>query len=299
MRPSARQIAAFTQAARARSFSRAAAALGVTQSSITQHVARLEATIGAQLFIRRRAGLELTRAGRELFELTDRLQTLEELVIERIASYGALEGGHLRVIANAPRPVMPAIARFNAAHPDVAVTLELHDWTRAMALLRDRSVDVGVITEPERRDGLWIREIERTRYAAHMRREHRLASAASVGLADLAHETVLLPEDGSFTQRIVAAKLDASGMSFRRTLQTRTFPLIKEGVLHGLGVGVMLRDSTYPSTQLCERPIRELPETFANCLVTHVEKQDLRLVRRFVEIAEDVAAERSGGRDEV
>jgi len=88
MRPSPYQIAAFTHAARERSFSRAATVLGVTQSSITQHVANLEKVMGVQLFVRRREGLELTRAARELFEISDRLRTLEQLIAEKIDDYG-------------------------------------------------------------------------------------------------------------------------------------------------------------------------------------------------------------------
>ncbi|MEO1189541.1 MAG: LysR family transcriptional regulator, partial [Pseudomonadota bacterium] len=47
---------AFARSARERSFSRAARSLGVTQSSVTQHVANLERQMGAQLFVRRRDG---------------------------------------------------------------------------------------------------------------------------------------------------------------------------------------------------------------------------------------------------
>ena len=62
--------------------------------------------------MRRRDGLELTRAARELFEVSDRLRTLEQVIGEKIESYSNLSTGHLRIVANAPRPVMPAIAQF-------------------------------------------------------------------------------------------------------------------------------------------------------------------------------------------
>ena len=70
MRPSPAHLTAFTMAARLKSFTRAAQALGVTQSSVTQNVAKLEAMMGVPLFIRRRGGLELTKSARELFEIS-------------------------------------------------------------------------------------------------------------------------------------------------------------------------------------------------------------------------------------
>ena len=62
--------------------------------------------MGTQLFVRRHDGVELTRAARELFEISDRLRTMEERVAEKIASYSELESGHLKIIANAPRPAV-------------------------------------------------------------------------------------------------------------------------------------------------------------------------------------------------
>lgn len=284
-RPSPYQIAAFTVAARELSFSRAARRLGVTQSSVTQHVAKLEQMMGTKLFVRRQEGLELTRGGRELFELSDRLRVFEDLVAERVASYGTLEAGHLKVIANAPRPVLPVIARFAELYPDIRIEFEVCDWTTAMRLLRERSADVGLITEPDRLAGLDVREVGDTAYALHVPSDHRLARRRSVSLEDLADESVLLAEEGSFTRRILQAKLRTLGLELPRTIDTRTFPLIKEGVLHGLGVGILLADSVYPSSDISLVPIEEMPERYANCLVTYAEKSELRVVKRFADVA--------------
>src|SRR5215471_3647519 len=112
MKPSPYQITAFTHVARERSFTRAAERLGVTQSSVTQHVAKLEQIMGVPLFVRRRDGLELTRAGCDLFAVSDRLFALTQLVEEKVGNYSELAAGHLTVIANAPCPAMPVIARY-------------------------------------------------------------------------------------------------------------------------------------------------------------------------------------------
>lgn len=161
MKPSPYQITAFTEVAREGSFSRAAASLGVTQSSVTQHVAKLEKMMGAQLFIRRRDRVELTASARDLFDVSDRLRTLEQLVAEKIASYGALASGQLTIIANAPRPVMPVMAAFTRAYPQVQISFSLCDWTTAMGRLRARDVDIAIVTEPERLEGARITEIGR------------------------------------------------------------------------------------------------------------------------------------------
>lgn len=287
MKPSPYQIAAFTQAARVRSFSKAAAVMGVTQSSVTQHVAKLERIMGTQLFVRRREGLELTPAARELFAISDRLRTLEQLIEEKVEDYGELSAGHLRIIANAPRPAMPVIARYAALYPQVEIAFTLVSWDLAMRQLRERDVDIAIIVEPEAIDGLSVRDIARTRYKAYVHRDHHLAGRDSLSLAALTEEVVVLPEDGSLTQRIVAAKTAALGITLSRVIKTTTFPMVKEAVLHRVGVGLMLEDGQFPSARLVALEVREMRDSYRTCLVTPADKRDLRVVKSFCEVAAD------------
>lgn len=286
MKISPQQIEAFTYAARERSFSRAAEALGVTQSAITQHVGKLERAMGAQLFIRRRTGLELTRPAQELFALSDRMCTIEQLIAERLESYGAIGTGHLGIIANAPRPALPLIAAYRERYPDVDVDFGLYSWTLAMNKVRDREPDVGIITEPDHVDGMFSLELEQTRYMAYMRAEHPLAKQKTISLKQLVDVSVIVPEDGSLTQRVVKERTAELGIELKRMLAMRTFPVVKEAVLHGIGVGILLDASFYPSRQLVLRPIKEIDEVFRTYLVAPAYKSDLRFVRSFVEIAE-------------
>lgn len=290
MKPSPYQITAFTHAARERSFSKAASALGVTQSSITQHVAKLERAMGAQLFIRRRDGLELTNAGRELFSVTDRLRTLEQLVEERIADFAALQAGHLSLVANAPRPAMQILAEYTRLHPEVQIEFGLLNWTTAMRRLRHRDVDIAIVTEPDLSGDLYAREISASAYAAHMRRDHPLARRASLSLSALASETIILPEDGSFTQRVFNAKASEHGVVFRRIVKNSTFPVVKEAALHGIGIGILLKDSLFPTSNLAVVDIDEMPEAYRHFLVAPEDKRDLRAVQSFINVAFDQLA---------
>lgn len=288
-RPSPYQIAAFTEAARARSISAAAARLGVTQSSVTQHVAKLETLVGAALFVRRRDGLALTRAGRELFGITDRLRTLEEIVEERLTRFAALSTGSLRIIANAPRPALEVIAAFGEAHPGVEIDFRLGTWEAVRRALHEREVDVAFQTDPEPGHGFASREIGTTRYRAYLRRDHALADRPALSLGTLSAETLVVPEDGSLTQRIVRAAFAAAGLALPRLLKTGTFPLVKEAVLAGAGVGIMLERSVHEASSLAALPVEGMEETCRVHVMTQPERRELRLVRRFFETAADHA----------
>jgi LysR family transcriptional regulator, low CO2-responsive transcriptional regulator len=288
MKPSPYQITAFTLAAREGSFTRAAERLGVTQSSITQHVAKLERIMGTQLFVRRHDGLELTRAGRELFAVSDRLRTLEQLIEEKVDSYGEFAAGHLTVIANAPCPAMPVIARYTALYPRVQIEFTLVSWAVAMQQLHEREADIAIVTQPEIDDQLYSLPVETTRYRAYVRHGHPLAGRKRVSLRDLADQTVIVPEDGSLTQRLLHRKCAELGVKLRSLVKTTTFPLVKEAALHGVGVGLLLDDSMFPSTNLVALDIAEMQETYTNCLVTPADKRELRFVRSFIDVAGEV-----------
>lgn len=75
--PPLNNLVAFDAAARLRSFSKAAAELGITQSAVSQQVQRLEAHLGQQLFLRTGSGVKLTAAG-EILAATVR-ETLARL----------------------------------------------------------------------------------------------------------------------------------------------------------------------------------------------------------------------------
>ena len=285
--PSPYQIKAFTYVARERSFSRAAQYLNVTQSSVTQHVAKLENHMGTLLFIRRREGLELTRAGSELFKITDRLATLDQLVTEKINDYSALTDGNIRLIANAPRPAMPIIARYGELYPQVQIDFTLYDWTTSMTLLNERQVDMAIVTEPQDNPALVTHELRWSKYMAYMRADHRLANNPVLSLVDLQAETLVLPEDGSLTQRVVRSKIRKHGLNFPRILKTTTFPMVKEALLHGLGVGLLLENSLFPSENLVAVPVREMFEDYRDCVVIPRDKKDLRLIKSFLGVCID------------
>ncbi|WP_413992270.1 LysR family transcriptional regulator [Labrys okinawensis] len=283
MKVSSPQITAFTEVFRQRSVSEAAAALGVTQSAVTQQLAKLEQRIGSALFVRYRSGLQPTKVAQELFALTDRIDVIEKLVAEKISAYSSLSDGHLSIIANAPRPAMPIIARFKVRYPGVKVTFTLLNWTITMQRLEARDVDIAIVTEPNDIAGTFKSELTRTRLVAMLRSEHSLASRKNLTLAELANEVMILPEEGSLTQRELLRASSLVGVRFSNVIQATTYPVMKEAVLHGLGIGIFLEDSVFPSSEIVSKPVVELDTRFATYVVTTKDKTDLRLVRAFID----------------
>ena len=240
MRPNHHQFVAFAYVVREGSFSAAAARMGVTQSTVTQHISNLEKAAGTLLLRRGRDGVELTPAGQEFYDLADRMAALEAEVSERLEGFNAMKSGRLTVIGNAPQPALRLIANFLRRFPDIEVSFSLYDWSTATQMIRNRLADIALITDPPESD-IWERiPIERVEYVLYCPLGHPLSERDSVSLRDLAAETVIVPEKGSLTRRVLEDACRTHRIALQRIVTMTTFPLMYEAVLQGVGVAVAL-----------------------------------------------------------
>ncbi len=119
-------LMAFLAVAEERSFTRAAARLGLSQPSLSQTVRRVEARLGLRLLTRTTRRVALTAAGDDLIET---LRPALDGIEARLAALGELRdapAGTVRLTAGrhaAEMVLWPVIARVCHAYPEVKVEL--------------------------------------------------------------------------------------------------------------------------------------------------------------------------------
>lgn len=112
----------FAEVAKAHSFSRAAAALGLPASTVSRHVAALERSVGLRLLNRSTRRVELTEAGRLYFERCRRIVAEAEVAHEELRGQLEVPSGPLRIqvcTAYAMDALLPGLAAFGRQYPDV------------------------------------------------------------------------------------------------------------------------------------------------------------------------------------
>ena len=115
----------FDAAARHQSFARAAEELHVTAAAVAHRVKMLEKHLGQTLFDRDRRGVALNSRGQACWRDVQGILTEIQEVIDRYRSGPQLRRLNVVVVESvAERWLMPRIADFNAAHPDIAIELE-------------------------------------------------------------------------------------------------------------------------------------------------------------------------------
>lgn len=118
----------FLAVAEARSFTRAAATLGVSQSAISQTVRRLETSIGLKLLTRTTRNVALTEAGDQLIST---LRPAFDEIDARLAALSVLRerpSGRLRITSSrhaAETILWPAVSRMLKDYPEVAVEISV------------------------------------------------------------------------------------------------------------------------------------------------------------------------------
>jgi DNA-binding transcriptional LysR family regulator len=124
-----------------------------TQGAISQQIKRLESLFEARLFDRNAGSARLTREGERLLVKAHRLVSLNDEVIDQMRTADFTGELRLGVAHDIVRAMMPPILRrFRQEHPNVLITL-VSDTTQALrADLRDRKLDLALMTEPERGD---------------------------------------------------------------------------------------------------------------------------------------------------
>jgi len=124
--PPLNALRAFEAAGRLGSFKEAAAELHVTHGAVSQHVRALEEWLGASLFERHNRRVALTTAAKTYLA---EIGPLFEELARATARYGFPDTLSRTLSVNAPatftlRWLVPRLATFRAAHPDVNVNVQ-------------------------------------------------------------------------------------------------------------------------------------------------------------------------------
>ena len=153
-----RRLRLFVAVAEHAGFTAAADAEHVAQPAVSLAVRELEQELGAPLFIRSRAGAELTVAGEALLGPARQALRDVEHAVAAVAAVTGLVAGHLDLACLptlAADPVAELVGRFRREHPGVAVRmgapLDLDELARAV---RTGAADVGITEQGAANEGL-------------------------------------------------------------------------------------------------------------------------------------------------
>jgi DNA-binding transcriptional LysR family regulator len=252
-------LQALRETAAAGSFSRAAGALGYTQSAISQQIAALERETGLHLLHRGTRPVTLTDAGQALLSAAEPIFGHMAQAEGIVAELAGMRAGQVRLAAfpSACSTILPqAIAVVRRRLPDTELSLVEAEPGDAARLLKAGDVDLAVAYTYPSLDERYDAVLERTMLFDEplllvLPKGHRLLAAGAVSLSDLASEPwIVPPSDGpSSTYRLMLmAACREAGFEPQVAFEIEDTRAGQALVAEGLGIALIPALALRPST---------------------------------------------------
>ncbi len=235
------QLEAFLKAVHLHSFSQAAAAIGVTQPSLSARILALESELGEPLFHRVGRGVRLTDAGREFLPYVQRaMDTLETgrqtVASSQTASAGKLHIGAARSIST---NVLPGILEtFHERYPGVDVAIKTGRSTEILERVLSEEIQLGLtraLYHPQVvTTHLYDEEIVLVTHS-----QHRMALEGTASIYEVASEPLIVYDKESTYFVLIDKVCREAGISPNIQMDLDSIESTKRMIERGLGVSFL------------------------------------------------------------
>ena len=222
------------------SLTAAAEQLHVTQSAVSQRLAKLQQRLGAQLFDRKNGQMQTTAAGQLLVEAASNVNRELERVAERVTDLTAHRQQRLLITTQCHTLYrwLPFVLRdMHALHADLNIDVIPEATDRAYDALARDQVDLALISGPREIQGFVEEALFTDEFYAVMSRDHPLAGLSYLQPADFTQQTLVLYTGPR--HRIVDEILEPAGVVPGRIIQMRITEAIVELVRAGRGMAIL------------------------------------------------------------
>ena len=237
-----RQLTTFQTIVKEGSFQRAAEKLQYAQSTITLHIQQLEAELGVKLFARQGKKVQLTEAGRALYDQADNLLQRAAVLQQTMMDIVAGEVGHLRIGSIEPTASLrlpSLIAQFNRERPKVHLTVEVGGTYFVSQRVVSGNLDIGICSPPSTRLGLIFEPLFIEKMRLLLPADHPLTEQEIIRPADLMGQRFLLTEPGCAYRRVVEQELFQSGTNPYSGIEIGSIGALSGLVRLGVGVAIV------------------------------------------------------------
>jgi len=269
-----RQLRAFTAVYRARSITRAAREVGITQSATSLLIQQLEAQLGVKLFDRTTRAVQPTMAAHEAFHAAERMLSDAQGLSRRMRDLAEARAGRVTFLASAgaASALLPRVlASFRAVHPEIEIDMRdvAADDLVPRMIASDAEFAIGSV-EGEIAE-MNVQTLIGGRLSAIGRATAEFAARRSLTWEELAHQpTIAMRRETRIRMQIDAAL----GQQGKRLVPTYEVTLINTALAmtaQGLGLAIL------PATML---PVDQYPTLIARPLTRPAITRPVSLLQR-------------------
>lgn len=232
----------FLTIARLRNFTRAAERLHMTQPTVSQQLAALEAALGAPLIERDTRRLRLTEAGEALLPYAEKMVSLSGEAIEAVRAAAGLEESTLRLGVGhtlATYLLPDLLSRYRNTFPRYRTKISVGNTSDLLALLVVDSIDLALVGSPAVHPEVITQPFMSDRLVVIVAPGDEWATRTEVEPTELLTRVFLTREAGSALHATVERLFGPGALDADNEILLGETEAIKRSVEAGLGVALI------------------------------------------------------------
>ncbi|PLX99665.1 MAG: LysR family transcriptional regulator [Desulfuromonas sp.] len=194
------QIKIFVAISDKGSFSAAAEAIALTQSTVSQHMASLEDEVGVSLFDRQKRGVTLTSGGIIFLRHARRILSESDALFQAMNGFQGLEDAELVIGAsNIPANylVPPLLATLEQKHPGISLTMLTGDTAEVLKMLEGTEIELALVGSRTQRKEITFDPLVNDPLVLVVASSHPWAKQKKLSIDDLFGNPLIMRENGS------------------------------------------------------------------------------------------------------
>ncbi len=263
------QYKIFYTVARIGSISHAANELYISQPAVSKAISRLEESLDCILLKRNSRGVNLTDAGKVLFDKLDVAFKAISSAEDRLKRINELGIGHVQIGASATLckfVLLPYLKDFVSRCPHIKTTIVCQSSTAVLRMLRDSKLDVALVVKPNDirdLDFYTIGDIEDAFVATEgylnnfLQREDAAQTAGEYERALYQNANLMLLDKDNISRQFVDAYFNANGIEPEHILEVSTMDLLIEFAKISLGIACVIKQ--FVQKELDNKTLIEIP----------------------------------------
>ncbi len=239
-----RQLDHFVVVAEERHFTRAAARVHLTQSSLSSSIRSLERELGSDLFARSTRQVELTEAGRALLPAAQRAIAASEEARDAVAGVRGLLRGRLSLGAIQNLGLIDLaglLARYHRRHPQVILQVRHAGVSALVRATAAGELELAIVDLPlgPQADRVHVQPLGSESLLLAVAVNDPLADRRRIKLAELGEREFVEYRADSALRASIDRACASAGLARRVCCEVDTIPDLIELVSRGLGVSLV------------------------------------------------------------
>lgn len=232
----------FCEVVKYKNISKAAENMYISQSAVTQSIQKLENILGGNLFFRNKNGVELTEAGKKLYEYVknsiDTMNNAENM----FSNYNNLENGKIRISAGNVLMnflIMPTLIEFIKMYPNIEVSIVSYSTEDSLQMLSNGDLDIVALNLSHMKksySNIEITELKSVPTYCWLASKNYLKEKPIKDIKELENHKIILPNLPTSNERIDKF-CEENHINLKPNYIIYNSDMIKQMILNDIGVG--------------------------------------------------------------